>query len=249
MRKAITVSILLLTTLLFGQEEPLRLQSLTGGEAAISYEMWKAGEDRISEWAFPVSLVMPVNARLQFWTRTAPAFATLASGVSYSLGGLSDILVGGHWLTMSDHLLVHFGMNLPAGRTGLSTEEYSVASVLSRPVFNFNVPEMGQGFDLHLGVNGAIQLGEFTAGAGLSYLLKGGFKPFEDYDGVYDPGDEWSVTLGLERETYIGDTPLKFIGDMLYTSYGTDLWMDGPVYRSGSRLLAQVQAILSLVKM
>ena len=120
---------------------------------------------------------------------------------------------GGHYF-FSDRYLITFGMNLPTGKSALESEEYSVASVLALPAFNFRVPSLGQGLDIHLGLSTARELGDFIFGAGMSYLMKGGFKAFKEYDEDYNPGDELTITAGIDREL---GSEARLTGDLQYT--------------------------------
>ena len=45
-------------------------------------------------------------------------------------------------------------------------------------------------------MSAAHEFGNVVLGAGVSYLLKGGYRPFSDFDETYDPGDEVLLTVG-----------------------------------------------------
>ena len=224
----------------FGQSQTYRLQSDMLGSAGLSLEFWKAKKDNITEFAIPMTFIYPYSDKLRFYAITSPAFCTLNTSETYSLGGMSDLKWGGHYLAFDDQWLVNFGMNLPTGKSALADEEYPVASVLTLPALNFRVPSLGQGFDLLLGISTARQVGEFVVGGGVSYLMKGSFKPFKGYDEGYNPGDEITLMAGVDRTLRMFDRDVKITGDMLYTVYFTDTWGGEKVFHSGNKFTLQV---------
>jgi hypothetical protein len=171
---------------------------------------------------------------------TSPAFCSLNSGADYSLSGLSDIKLGGHYLILNDKYLVTFGMNLPTGKSALVDDETPVANTLVIPAFRFRLPTLGQGFDMQLGISSAWELGEFMVGAGVSYLMKGGFKPFKGYDESYNPGDELSFTVGVDKTVRLFQRDMRIIGDVLYSMYFDDTWEGEKVFSSGNRFTIQL---------
>jgi hypothetical protein len=228
------IFILLVTrfTPVFSQDQTYRLQSDRFGDFGLSYESWKAGEDRVTAFSIPMTIIYPAHDKLRFYAMTSPAFSNLKTYVDYNLGGMSDIKWGGHYLAFNDRWLITFGMNLPTGKSALETDEYSVASVLVLPAFNFRVPSLGQGFDAQVGLSTAGEMGSLVVGAGVSFLMKGGFKPFKNYDESYNPGDEITLSVGVD----VGGV----IGDILYTIYTDDTWGSEKVFRSGNRVVLQL---------
>lgn len=211
-----------------------RLQSDRIGGAGLSFEFWKAEEDKISEFAIPVKVVYPYNEKLNLYAMTAPAFSSLKTGVDYSLGGLSDLKWGGHYLFGDDRYLLTFGVNLPTGKSALSVDEYAVASALTIPAFDFRVPSLGQGLDLQVGISTAREMGDFIVGGSVGYLMKGGFKPFDGFDESYNPGDEITLTAGVNRG--------NLLADLMYTVYFNDKWGGEEVFRSGNKLVLQLMS-------
>lgn len=216
----------------FSQDQTYRLRSDGFGDFGFSYESWKAGEDRVAALSIPMTISYPASDKLRFYAMTSPAFSNLKTGVDYSLGGMSDVKWGGHYLAFNDRWLLTFGMNLPTGKSALETEEYSVASVLVLPAFNFRVPSLGQGFDAQVGLSTAWEMGSMVVGAGVSFLMKGGFKPFRNYDESYNPGEEITLSMGIDMG--------GVIADVLYTVYTDDTWGDEKVFRSGNRIILQI---------
>jgi hypothetical protein len=223
------------------QDQTYRLHSDRIGGAGLSFEFWKAKKDQVTQFAFPFSYIYPYNKKIRFFAVTSPAFTGLNTGGSYGLGGLSDIKLGGHIWTLNDGVLITFGLNLPTGNHKLDGEEYAVASVLSMPAFNFRVPSLGQGLDIQLGANTAWEMGDFVVGYGISYLKKGGFKAYEGQSKIYNPGDEITISWGIQkREVFMFGRNMDIKADILYTGYASDEWGDEKVFSSGNRFIVQV---------
>jgi hypothetical protein len=186
--KWITMNVLLSLSVSFGQVQLRRLQTDIVGAAGISFESWKAKDNKVTEMSIPVMFIYPYSPKISLYAMTSPVSSNLEAGEKYSLSGLSDLKWGGHVLTLNNRLLITLGMNLPTGKHALEMEEYSVASALSVPAFNFRTPTLGQGFDVQLGANSAMEMGSMVLGYGASYLMKGKFKPLKEYEDAYNPG-------------------------------------------------------------
>ena len=229
-----------------GQGQTYRLQSDKFGEVGCSYETWKADKDKVTELSLPVKFIYPYNDKLRFYAMTSPAFCSMDAGTDYSLSGLSDIKWGGHYLILDDRYLVTFGMNLPTGKSTLEVDEVPVANTLVLPAFRFRLPSLGQGFDIQLGLNTAREWGEYIVGAGITYLMKGGFKPFTDSDDKYNPGDELCFTVGADRIVNLFQREVRMTGDILYTLYFDDTWGGDKIFHSGNRWIFQLMSTFEM---
>lgn len=229
---------------LFAQDlQPYRLQAASVLNYGAAFDFWKAKNDQATELSIPILFVYPYSPKLRLYGLTAPAFSTLNTGEKYSLNGLSDLKLGGHYLMSGDRWLLTFGLNLPTGKNALKSDEYAVASVLTIPAFQFRVPSYGQGSDLQVGLSTGHEMDDWVLGFGVSYLKKGGFKPFADVDETYGPGDELSLTIGAERQALIFGKQMRITADLLYSNYSSDNWAGEEVFKSGNRLLLQVMSV------
>jgi hypothetical protein len=234
-------------SLLRGQTAVQRLQSDRIGVAGFCYERWTAEKDKVSEWSVPVTVFLPVGGKAGLYAVTAPAVGSaLEAGAEYALTGMADLKCGGHVLLLNDRALLTLGVNLPTGKASLKTGEYSVASVLAMPAFQFRFPTLGQGLDLQVGLSGAAEVAGAVIGFGASFLKKGGYQPFEGVDATYDPGDEISVSAGAEKEAVLFAKNVKLTADAMYSLYFDDTWGGRKVFRSGNRLLLQARAELRI---
>ena len=243
MKSKITITLIFICIFissLSGQVQLRRLQTGIIGAAGVSFESWKAKDNKVTEMSIPVMFIYPYSPKMSFYAMTSSVSSNLDAGEKYSLNGLSDLKWGGHYLMMNDKLLVTLGMNLPTGKHALKVEEYSVASALSVPAFNFRTPTLGQGFDVQLGANSAMEMGSWILGYGASYLMKGKFKPLKEYEDAYNPGDEVTLTAGLDNNSAAQEKSMLIRGDVLYTLYFDDTWGGEKVFKSGNRILVQL---------
>ena len=222
---------------------PYRLQSGIIGNAGCAFDYWKVKKDKVSEFTIPMMVVYPRSAKLTLYALTSPAYSSLNTGENYSLAGLSDLKLGGHYLFLDDRWLLTFGLNLPSGKSALKTEEFTVATVLTIPAFNFRTPSLGQGMDIQAGLNSAREMGDFRVGYGVNYLLKGAYKPFDAVDDAYNPGDELGFSLGADRRVQWLGKDMRLTGDLLYSMYFSDTWLKEKVFKSGNRLLVQLMSV------
>ena len=89
--------LLIFVHVLWGQTYTPRLQGQMNTLAGLSFQTWKAQDDRVTQFALPVTFIYPVHDRMRIDVITSPAISTLSSGESFSLGGLSDTRVRGHY--------------------------------------------------------------------------------------------------------------------------------------------------------
>ena len=222
--------------------QTVRLQTPHIGDAAVSFQYWTAKKDHITQFALPLTYIYPYSDKLRFYAKTYPAFTGLNMGSNYQLGGLSDIKLGGHYLTLNDEVLITFGLNLPTGKSALASDEIPVASVVTLPAFEMQVPSLGQGLDLQLGTNTAWEWGDYIVGYGVSFILKGPFNVFKDTNQKYNPGNEVTITWGIQREVVWLNRDMHITADLLYTGYSPDKMGSEVIFSSGNRLLLQMMS-------
>ncbi len=237
--KKVLILLFVALNIAIGQSYTPRLQGQMNTIAGLSFETWSAKSDRITQFALPITFVYPINPRSRIDVITSPAFSSLNSGDSHSLNGMSDIRLRGHYLTQDERYLFTFGLVLPSGKNALTVEEYNVANALSVKAMNFRVPYLGQGRDINLGIATAYEFGEYVLGAGVSYLMKDNFEPFADYEYDYQPGNEFTLTGGLERNVTLMNRDMRVTADLVYTLYGSDQGNDEDIFKSGNRFMLQ----------
>jgi len=219
----------------------LRLQSEQYIRVGAGYEYWHANEQSVSQFSLPMTYIYPFSDKVRMYAVTSPAFSSWYTRDSdLHMIGLSDVKIGGHILTLNDELLITLGINVPTGKEQLTMKEYSVASQVTNPVFDFRVPCLGQGADIQIGANTAWEVGDFIVGYGISLFLKGSYRPQKSYENIrYRPGNEVSFTWGIYREMRLFNRDMKISADVLYSGYGSDKFADSTFFSSGNRLIVQ----------
>ncbi len=208
---------------------------------AVSFQWWKVEETKIHQFAIPVTFSYPVNEKLQLNLATSPAFSTLESRGSASLNGLSDTRFSGNYLLHEERVMATFGVNLPSGKHALKSEEFVVANVLALHAFDFMTPILGQGFDISAGLATTFKMPTLVLGLGAGFLMRGPFSPIENASDKYNPGDEITLSLGLD---YPMRQKKKLMFDVSYTLYTADKVEKNEVFQAGNRISFQAMAYM-----
>ncbi len=208
---------------------------------SLAFQYWKIEDAKILQFCLPLTLIYPVNERLQVNVFMAPAHSSIQNGSSMSLSGLSDTRISGSYLFGSEKVLATFGVNLPSGKHALEVKETMVANTLSLRALDFQMPILGQGFEASLGVVGAQRFSGWVLGMGAGFLFRAPFAPIEHAQEKYNPGEEFTVSLGLDHPMR---KQKKLMFDLSYTFYTADKIEDKDVFKSGNRFTAQAMAYL-----
>ena len=218
---------------LSSQQSPVRIS------IGAVYQNYSNDDSDVSEFSIPVSMSVPLGRSLGL---SLIANQASASGDSLeSVSGLSDVQVGlSYYQPVGEGSVVFsLGANLPSGKIELTPDEFETSIFLSQHFFNFRVPGFGQGFNLSPGVVVAFPISETVVlGVGVSYQLKGSYKPQEGMEDDYTPGNEILFTGGFDVRA--GRTS-NLSADVTFTRYDSDTLGDLEVYSSGSKITATAQ--------
>ncbi len=201
--------------------------------AEFFYQLWKSKNDKISEFTLPVTYIYTLNSQCQLYSVCAPLYSTYSKESDYHLISVSDIKLGGRLLILDNRWTVIFGINFPLGKNRLNEKELKTAQVLAIPAFNFRSSDPGQGFNIQAGICSAAQFEGFLFGWGAGFILRGGYHPFSQSSGIYNPGDELSVTLGFKTGAWKTD--------LLFIFHGSDTWESKKHFKPGTRVVMQFQ--------
>ncbi|MDZ7359147.1 MAG: hypothetical protein ONB46_00260 [candidate division KSB1 bacterium] len=158
-----------------------------------------AGDSTITAVFTPLRATIPLFAKFDLDVAGAAASTSLKHGSSQTLQGLADAKIRGVFKFNDYHWLVHFGLNLPTGKNILDAEEARVNNLLSETVLSFPLKRYGRGLEADWGAAYAFAVSEnLKAGLGAGFLLKGEYAFLESNPQRFDPGDEISVTGGLD---------------------------------------------------
>lgn len=215
--------------------------------SGLHYQNWRGEEGlEVREFSLPVAFVWPVSRRLSLDMVTGSGFATLDRGTSNRLNGLTDTKIRASCIIGDELALVTVGVSTPTGKTVLDTLEREVSNYLAQDALGFRTPSFGQGLEMNVGLATAHKIGETVFGLGAGYLRKEAFTPGVE-EPEYSPGDELSLTFGLDRQVMDGEGAL--ILDVVYTVYGEDEEEGAAVYKSGDKVLVQAMGLFRAVGM
>lgn len=187
----------------------------------------------VEQLFFPLAVAVPIGERFDCILTTGAGRSTLDFGGDDNLSGAADTKIKGTARFLEDRLLLSAGIGLPTGKTKLSAEEARVARVISQTLLGFHTRNLGEGVDLDLGATVARPLGEAGSCAiGVGYLRKGEYTLFEDVEDEYEPGDEFTVSGGID---HAGER--VFVrADVTYRAFGEDRLGDEAAFEQGDRV-------------
>jgi hypothetical protein len=202
------------------------------------YQRWTIAPDTaFSELSIPVMIYLPVRYN---WSVSLSGSRAAVKGDDFAdLNGLADTQLSTSYHVESANLLLSFGVNLPSGKSALTLPQLTTSAVLSSNVFQFQVPNFGQGLNISPGFTWALPVREnFVLGFGGSYQYKGQFAPLTASGLKYDPGDEMLLTGGFDTRL---STNTTLTGDVIFTFYGKDKINGGEILGPGNKLVANLQ--------
>lgn len=233
-----SVALLLCATVASAQKSVPRLLQTNSVNPNVSFEYWSSGDDKISEWVLPLIVRYAASDRLNFTLINQPTMAKLQRPTeNYNLSGLTDTRVGASYLFGGETLLATAGINFPTGQTELDAEELSVAQVIPLHALGLRTTYFGGGLDISAGLSAAFSMDDWVVGAGVGYVHKGTFNPVAG-SGDYDPGEELSLTAGIDRS--FGEES-KFLADVTYSLYTADTFEGTDYFKSAPRLLVEAR--------
>ena len=213
---------------------------LDQGRSQVEYRTWTldadSSETTVSQMRVPAMATARIGAA-QVVLATAGASSTVdpEEGDNYSLAGPADLTVEGFLPLAHDRVLVHAGVSLPTGRTGLDAEELEVARILSHPVLAFRLKEYGRGLDLSAGLALAVPLAPgISAGIGGGFMAHGAYALVED-GADYTPGSEISLSAGVDFGG-TEDSPAPVRLDAVWRTFARDEVEGQEVFEEGDQL-------------
>jgi len=223
------VAILLACTLasssVAAQERLLTSRSVGGGAYVESVDFRDggvpqvvfAGRDsvrvtRASQFLLPVSASTSLGSgwRLDVTAFYASGTVTYTDaapgGVSHTarLAGTSDTRLRLAGRTLGDALTLTLGLNLPSGRSTLSSGEFSALRVLAAPALGMGSPPVGAGTSGTLGAVYGWRAGAWGMAAGAAYEHRGRYQPVAALvagapSSDFRPGAVMRASIGGER--------------------------------------------------
>jgi hypothetical protein len=231
-----------------GMIRPAAAQSVTDIGARLAPQFFSYTADspsnlKISEFALPLFVIVPVAPSLTFDVGTAYAQARVqqtAAGqtATSSISGLTDTQVRANYVLGTDFVVLTAGVNLPTGQSKVTTQELPAASLIGSDFLSFPISNMGTGLGGTGGIAIARPLGDWNLGFGASMRKSAGYNPLDANGGPvlhYQPGNEYRARVGVDHPLGTGRVTLG----VTYSTFGDDN-LAGSIYNTGNRYLTQL---------
>ena len=167
------------------------------------------------------------NTSISFNTKYASV-----GGDLNNLNGLSDSKVSIKQRISKYNLILTAGVNIPSGKTKLSSNQFETVRFISQDLFGMRTPDFGQGTNAILGLSWIHQLSDnYVAGLGASYQIKTEYQPLSSFIDKYKPANEISLTGGIDVK--LGETQ-TLTGDIMSVFFGNDKVNGNEVFSSGN---------------
>ena len=255
MRHLIPIALLAGATSLPAQGFSFWDSSLRTGPQFFSYEIREPLNQKVSQIAVPLFVIVPITSR--FSVDVGSAFATVnverdaldAGGnptvVKSELGGLTDTQVRANYTFGQDLVVLTAGLNIPTGSATVAAEELEAASLIGSDFLTFPVSGFGSGLGFTGGLAFARPVGSWNVGFGASVRHSTEYEPgFRTSSGAslkFQPGAEYRARIGADHPFGTGRVTLGFT----FSKFGDDK-TDSSVYNTGDRYVAQLGVSNSL---
>lgn len=241
---AVSLSVLMTGTLFAqiaspGYDDNLLFRGVTGITVGAVRQQWTIKDTgTFTQQSFPVSVSLPISNRMLFSITNSGAIT--ASG-STDVRGIVDTRISVSYVFPGDKFWFIGGANFPTGKTALSPSEIGLSKFISQTAFTFKVPTFGQGYGGNIGMAYATPITRrLVFGIGTSFFYRGTFEPIALTAGSpaleYDPGDEFSMNVGIDYTTYSKTARISF--DITATLFFDDKLSGEKIFRSGPRAMA-----------
>ena len=220
----------------------MRAQSLFDSEIRVApqfmqYHLNDPANETISQLAIPLYVSIPVSSRLTVDVGTSYARSLVNGDNGRSeLNGLTDTQVRGNLTLGTDYVVLTAGLNIPTGKTGVTLDQFPVASRIGNDFLAFPIASMGTGFAATGGIAIARPLGEWNMGAGAALRRATSYEPFNipNQSMRLQPGNEYRVRVGVDRLLGVGRLALG----LTFSKFGEDD-AGGSRFTSGTRTITQ----------
>ena len=184
------------------------------------YQRFDDGERTLTQWSFPVRVVVPFRDRWQASIRGGGVSAQV-DGLP-ALSGPTDIQAALSYAQPAGEgsIVINATANVPTGQQELTREEFIAATFLSQDFYQFPVSSFGRG----LGTGGSVTWATPVSGA-VVVGVGGAFRYHRRYDPVagreqkYNPGEEGRLTAGVDIQL---NRVSALSAGLSFVTYGTD---------------------------
>ncbi len=140
----------------------------------------------VSQYSIPITFAASFRETWKFDATVMYASGTVryaATGTGSgnerlaTLAGVSDVRMRVSGAVVGDALYVTAGVNLPTGRTSLTSAEFSALRIIAAPSLGIANASVGAGASGTFGLIYAVSAGAWNVAAGASYEHRGSFQP------------------------------------------------------------------------
>jgi hypothetical protein len=207
-----------------------------------SYKIDAPSNEKISEFALPLFVLVPITSSLSVDVGTSIAQShveatTAGKTTTSSISGLTDTQVRANYVLGNDFVVLTAGVNLPTGRSTVAVDQQLAANLIGSDFLSFPISNMGTGFGGTGGVAFARPIGDWNLGLGLSMRRSAQYDPYDVAGGPalhYQPGNEYRARAGIDRAFGTG----RVAAGLTYSTFGNDN-LAGSLYNTGNRWLTQ----------
>jgi hypothetical protein len=218
--------------------------SLTSGVQFKGYSFGEGAQfEKISQFAIPVALIVPVSGRFSMDVGTfyAMTSTTTATDGQHDISGLTDVQVRGTYTLGRDAAVLSLVVNLPTG-TKLDSADAITAGAAASNFLLFPVNSYNNGLSLTGGAGVAQRLGAWGIGIAGSFRWNAEYQPYTGTlsDINFEPGFEGRVRVGADRS--VGQARLRL--GLTWSTFGDDIYSGAGVgaaanYAPGNRFVAE----------
>lgn len=247
----ILLALFLFETSGYAQNEPYQFIRSSFFQTTFHIKSWSfdgtQALDRYTEFAIPVVYTVPFGSRLAIDVVTSPFISIKEDpgGGTSEFHNISDTFVRSSFILGDNNALLTFGIGIPTGETNLDASEYTISGIAANRSLDNPVSNFGTGFSYNFGLAVAQEFGDWVVGVGGGYSLR------QQYDATFagqsfqiEPGDEFNLTIGLERDFEIASGKGKFTADFIYTNFSEDKIDGASFFEAGDKLLFRGQLIV-----
>ena len=246
MRRILPLALLLGASALPAQS--FRDASLRTGPQFHSYTLKAPLDEKISQMAFPMFVIIPVMPQLTVDVGTSFAMVshertTVGSGgatttTTSELSGLTDTQLRANYAIGQDFIVLTGGVNIPTGSATVAPAELDAATRIGSDFLTFPVSGFGSGLGFTGGMAIARPMGAWNFGFGASLRASSEYEPFTDATGTplkFTPGPEYRARLGADRGFGSGRISMG----LTFSKFGDDK-ANAATYNTGNRYIGQL---------
>lgn len=202
--------------------------------------------DRVTEFAIPVGVDLAVGRRVNVTLSSGYVMLDVSPDDDYEqVSGMIDTQVRVGFDVLPGRLVAVFTGAVPTG-VKVDSAQAAVLTPISSDVIGFAIPTLGAGGSLGGGLVGALPVGKFALGLGLTYTYPFSYQPYAQSTTELVPGEELRARVGVEgplaRTTYV-----RFAG--VFATRAKDIFGQAEQSGIGERFIAYGEVVQGIGRM